>query len=687
MSNQNSGNILLNRELSILHFNERVLAQALDETIPLLERLQYVLICNSNLDEFFEIRVANLKHQISAHPGQLTSDGYDPRQILMAIHTHVHALVARQYKILNEILFPALETHGIRIIPEQDWDAEQASWLRQYFRKQVLPLVSPIALDPAHPFPKLVNKSMNFIVLLSGKDAFGRDYNLAVVQAPRKLPRFIRLPDELCETGDNFVYLSSIISANISKIFPGMAINGCHQFRITRDSDFSLDVDTVDDLPKALQTGLFSRRYGHATRLEIDSQCPKQQYQFLLKQHGLSEEDLYLVEGQVNLSRSKILLDLVDYPELRFPTFEPSIPLALKQPQKVFARVAEQDILLNHPFQGFDPIVQWVRAAANDPDVLAIKVTLYRTGADSPMISALAEAALAGKEVTAVVELQARFDEADNIALSNRLQSAGALVVYGVLGYKTHTKMLLMIRREFGKLARYAHLSTGNYHASTAKVYVDFGLLTRDKEITHDVQSIFNQLTGMGKAVKLKRLLHAPFTLAKNLRELIDDEIIAAKTGNKAHIIAKMNALTDPGIIQLLYQASQAGVKIELMVRGACCLRPGVKGLSENISVRALVGRFLEHARVYYFYHDGDELLYLASADWMTRNLYSRVEICYPILDPALKLRLQQEALQDYLQDNQQTWLLQSDGCYKRIVRAKEKPCAVQPLLLKQYQQ
>ncbi len=674
----------LNRELSILQFNRRVFSYALDPDIPLLERLNYALICSANLDEFFEIRVAHLQLQAIRQPNSKTLDGYDPRQVLQAISQMTHQLVSEQYLVLNEQLFPALAEAGIRFVPEEQWTPTQAAWVKQYFRTRVLPLLSPIALDPAHPFPRLVNKSLNFIVSLTGKDAFGRDYGLAVVHAPRSLARLIRLPDE-GSGGDHFVYLSHIIAAHVEELFSGMEITGCYQFRVTRNSDSLLNPEEIDDLSKALQKELLSRRYGAATRLEVVQNCPPTILQFLLEQHQLQESDLYLVNGPVNMGRYRALLALIDYPQLRYPAFTATVPPELLKHKNIFSCIRKRDILLGHPWQSFTSVIELIQQAAIDAKVLAIKVTLYRTGANSPMVDALVQAARAGKEVTAVIELMARFDEADNIDLANRLHVAGALVVYGVLGFKTHAKMLLVVRQEDDQLVRYVHLGTGNYHANTAKVYVDYGVFTYDEQITRDVQSVFQQLTGMGKAIKLQRLLHAPFTLLKSLKEKIAQESEWARQGKSARIIAKMNALTEPTIIQALYQASQAGVQIDLIVRGACCLRPGVPGLSDNIRVRSIVGRFLEHARIYYFYNNGDEMLFLASADWMTRNFFRRVEVCFPVQDKQLLERIKQEALLLYLADNKQAWELQTDGNYCKVDATRATPQAAQEVLLERY--
>ena len=524
------------------------------------------------------------------------------------------------------------------------------------------PVLTPISLDPAHPFPRLVNKSLNFIVTLEGKDAFGRQIDLAVVPAPRSLPRVVRLPDELTGGKEHHVMLSAIIHEHVSDLFPGMTATGCYQFRVTRNADLALNED-VEDLAKALKGELNSRRFGRAVRLEVTHNCPKHIYDYLLDEFDLEEEQLYKVDGPVNLAR---LLSNFKRPHLRYDSHTPIIPKVLRKSENIFSAMQKQDILLHHPFESFAPVINLLREAARDPQVLAIKQTLYRSGPDSEIVQVLAEAARNGKEVTAVIELRARFDEESNIEVANVLQEAGAVVVYGIVGYKTHAKMILVVRRENNKLVRYVHLGTGNYHAGNARIYTDYGLLTTDKELCEDVHRIFQELTGMGKMAKLKKLLHAPFTLHAQLINFIDDEIANAKAGKPAQIIVKVNALTEMQLINKLYEASQAGVQIDLIIRSICCLRPGLPDLSENIRVRSIVGRFLEHTRVYYFLNGGDSRIYCSSADWMDRNLFNRVEACFPIEDAALKKRIYQQGLLNYLKDNQQAWLLQSDGTWLR---------------------
>ncbi|AJD46829.1 polyphosphate kinase [Isoalcanivorax pacificus W11-5] len=654
----------INRELSLLQFNLRVLEQAMDERQPLMERLNFLLIFSSNMDEFFEIRVAGLQNRLQTNTGQPTLDGMLPGDILKRISAIVHEAVTRQYHILNDILLPALASEGVHFLRRENWTSEQETWVKRYFRDQIYPVLTPIALDPAHPFPRLVNKSLNFIVSLDGKDAFGRQTGLAIVPAPRSLPRLIRIPDDICDDGnDNFVFLSSMIHAHVSDLFPGMKATGCYQFRVTRNADMEVDED-VDDLALALKGELLMRRYGDEVRLEVADNCPRHLIEYLLQKFELGEEDLYEVNGPVNLAR---MFTDVKRPRLRYTPFTPRVPARIKNAESIFDVVDQGDILLNHPFESFNPVVNYLAEAARDPKVLAIKQTLYRTGTNSEILDHLETAARNGKEVTAVVELRARFDEESNIEGARRLQEAGAIVVYGIVGYKTHSKMMLIIRRDAnGNIRRYAHMGTGNYHTKTTKLYTDYGLLTSDEGLCQDVHKIFLELTGMGKAARLKQLMHSPFTLHSGLLELIDFETQEALAGRKARIIAKVNSLTDPQIMQALYRASQAGVPIDLIVRGMCCLRPGLPGVSDNIRVRSIIGRFLEHTRVHYFHHGGEERIYLSSADWMERNLINRVETCFPINDPKLRERILYEGLEVYLQDNSQAWLLQSDGSYLR---------------------
>ncbi|GAA4651570.1 polyphosphate kinase 1 [Kistimonas scapharcae] len=677
----------INRELSHLQFNIRVLEQSLNEDYPLLERLRFLLIFSSNMDEFFEIRVSGLKQQIEFAREQVGLDGMQPAEVLKEISQLTHEHVSRQYAILNDIMLPALADQGIRFIRRNQLTEKQASWVKNFFFQQVMPIISPIGLDPAHPFPRLANKILNFIVELEGKDAFGRETGMAIIPAPRSLPRIVRLPDNLCEKGgENYLFLSSIIHQHAEDLFPGMTIKGCYQFRITRNSDLSLD-DEVDDLASALQGELLARRYGDAVRLEVADNCPRHLADFLLRQFALTESELYEVNGPVNLTRLMDVCNTPTHSDLQFRPFSPGFPKGLpiglpKNSDRLFDVIQQEDILLMHPFQTFTPVVDLLRQAAKDPHVLAIKQTLYRTGANSEMVDALVEAARHGKEVTVVVEIRARFDEEENLKLARRLQEAGAIVVYGVVGYKTHTKLMLIVRREGRRIVRYAHLGTGNYHAVNARLYTDYSLMTCDKDLTNDVHKVFQQLTGMGKAVRVKKLFHAPFTLKKNLIDLINREAENAREGRPARIILKANALTEANVIKALYKASQAGVKVDLVIRGICSLRPGIEGLSDNIRVRSIVGRFLEHTRVYFFQNDAEPKVFCSSADLMIRNLDHRVEACFPIENPKLATRIKKE-LDLYLTDNTGSWKLLPDGSYEqnRPVR-NQKPRNAQQALL-----
>ncbi len=665
----NSPELYLNRELSLLEFNWRVLQQALDTDVPLLERLNYLCISSTNLDEFFEVRVAGLIQQIEIGDPYLEADQVTAHDVLKLISKRAHELVDEQYQVLNEVLIPALAKESIEILPRAQWTDEQRSWLCTYFLEEVAPILSPIGLDASHPFPRLLNKSLNFIVSLVGKDAFGRNRSSAILQAPRALPRVIQLPEELHNEGEyRFVFLSSIIHAFADDLFYGMTVKGCYQFRVTRNSDLAIDTEETSDLLLAISDELTHRNYGDEVRLEIAHNCPEEMVDFLRVQCGMHQNNVYLVNGPVNLSRLQALYSMIERPNLKFKHFTQGRPSAVSADSDIFAAIRKQDVLLHHPYQSFSPVIDFLKQAAADPTVLAIKQTLYRTGAKSPIVDALVSAAQAGKEVTVVIELRARFDEAANVALAARLQQAAVHVVYGIVGYKTHAKMLLILRRENNKLRHYIHLGTGNYHRSTSRIYTDYGLLTNDKKIGEDVSHLFAQITSLGKIPKMHKLLHAPFTLHEGLLERINREISNAEAGKPARIIAKVNALVEPEIIQSFYKASIAGVTVDLIVRGTCCIKPGIEGLSENIHVRSIVGRFLEHTRVFYFENDGDCEVWAASADLMKRNLLRRVEACFPIEQKKLKKRIIND-LELYLADNCQAWILSKDGRYQRVTR------------------
>ncbi|MDJ0975932.1 MAG: polyphosphate kinase 1 [Planctomycetota bacterium] len=673
----------INRELSLLEFNRRVLMQAKDQSLPVLERLRFLAICSSNLDEFFEIRVAGLKEKITYDLGWTGPDRTPPREILRKVSERAHGLVAEQYRVLDDEIRPALEAEGIEALRHTGWTQRQKQWIQRYFRSEALPILTPIAIDPAHPFPKVLNKGLSFLVELEGKDAYGRASGVAVVQVPRSLPRVVRLPRSLSRAPHTYVLLTSIIQEHVGELFPGMHVYGCHQFRITRNSDLWVDEEEVENLLHALKGELPSRRYGEAVRLEVHENCPEEMVAYLRQETRLAEDDVYRVNGPVNLHRLSGIYDHSDRDDLKYTPFLPGLAKRLRRHKSIFEAIKRRDVLLHHPYQQFSPILDLLREAATDPDVIALKMTLYRVGDKSPVVEALLDAARHGKEVTALVELRARFDEEANIDLATRLEEVGVNVVYGIVGYKAHTKLLMIVRRERGRIRRYVHCGTGNYHAGTARAYTDFGLMTADAEIGEDVHHIFMQLTGLGKAAKLQKLLQSPFTLHKGLLRMIRQEAKNARAGKPARIMAKMNSLSEPETIQALYAASQAGVQIDLVIRGICCLRPGVPGLSDNIRVRSIVGRFLEHHRVYYFHAGGKELVFCSSADWMSRNLKRRVEQAFPVLDAKAKLRVLREGLEIYWRDNQQAWDLQSDGSYVRAAaKAGDEPYCSQRRLL-----
>ncbi len=675
--------LYFNRELSQLDFNFRVLAQAQDPSVPLLERLRYLCISCTNLDEFFEIRAATVRHA-QDFGAPLPPDGLAPATALKRIHDRAAELVQAQYACWNEVLRPTMNAEGIRLLTRDQWTPEQVEWLRGYFRDEIMPVLSPLGLDPSHPFPKILNKSLNIVVVLKGRDAFGREGHLAIVRAPRSLPRIIRLPDadgdgDMCH---DFVFLSSVLSAFVDEMFPGMKVKGAYQFRVTRNSELIVDEDEIENLALALRDELIGRGYLRAMRLEIAEDCPDAIVRTLLQNFDLPENAVYRINGPVNLNRVIQVYDLVARPDLKFPPYQAR---TLRDAESIFERIAEGDVLLHHPFDGFAPVLELIKQAAADPNVLAIKQTLYRTGKDSAIVEHLVQAARNGKDVTVVVELRARFDEEANLGLADRLQDAGVQVVYGVVGFKTHAKMLLVVRREGRKLRRYVHLGTGNYHSGTARAYTDLGLLSADPELGHDVHLIFQQLSGLAPQTTLARLLQSPFTLLPGILQRIEREAAHARAGRPARIVAKMNALNEPEVIRALYAASQAGVRIDLIVRGACTLRPGVPGVSESIRVRSIVGRFLDHSRVYWFADGGQGVgeLFCASADWLERNLLRRVETCFPVLDPALAARVRDEALDNYIADNTNAWELQPGGEYARVVPAEgDAPHSAQAALL-----
>jgi polyphosphate kinase len=685
----------INREISILEFNSRVLSKAKDKSVPILERLRFLCICSANLDEFFGVRVAALK-EMERVDGLLTSpDNLNPTEVLADINRLAHQIIHDQYKVLNEDLIPELDRHNIHITHRDEWTAEQRTWAKDYFEKNLAPILSPMGVDPAHPFPQVENLSLHFIITLEGKDAFGRSIKHAVLQIPRSLPRVIEIPDVVSTYKHQFVFLSTIVHAHIDHIFPGMEVTGCYQFRLTRNTNLILEEETTRDLLPTIQNELLTRSYGNTVRLEVSDQASQEVTEYLLKRFNLSEDELYQVNGPVNLYRLSSMNTLINEPDLFFPKFRQRIPRALlksrakkkgQRVESIFNCIKkEKQILIHHPYHSFYPVLELLRQGAEDPSVLAIRMTLYRTGEKSEIVDYLEMAARKGKEVTVVVELKARFDESTNILVAKRLQRAGAKVVYGVLEYKTHAKMLLLVKKERNKLSYFYHLGTGNYHSITNKYYTDFGILSNDQSVGEDIHKIFQQLTSLVSTKGLKKLLQAPFTLKAGFIEKINREIEIAKTGKEAKILAKMNGLQEPEVIDKLYEASQSGVEIKLIVRGICSLRPGVKGLSENIIVRSVLGRFLEHSRIYYFHNDGESELWCSSADLMSRNLNKRVEIAFPIENQKLKDRVIRQGLEYYLDSEIEAWDLNSDGTYNYTCSDHKDCISIQNILIEEY--
>ena len=676
--------VLLDRERSTLEFNRRVLAQARRDDVPLLERLRYVTIVSSNLDEFFEVRFADYL-ELARRPGT----GVSLRD-LRDVGAEAHRLIDEQYALFNDEVMPALQREGIVVINHAERSEAQRAWVARFFEQQVRPLLVPVGLDPAHPFPQVANKSLNFIVRLGGRDAFGRENRIAIVKVPRVLPRVIRLPDAIAGGRQAFVMLTSVIRAHLHELFPGREVTFFSQFRVTRDSDLEVDEDDVKNLRQALRSGLTRRHFGQAIRLEVVATCPDELAEFLLQQFALPPEALYRVNGPVNLVRLNQLIDQADAEPLRFPAYEPAWPeRRLPRDKPIFECLREGDVLLHHPFESFEPVVQFLREAVHDPDVLAIKQTIYRTGAQSVLMDLLLEAVRRGKEVMVVVELKARFDEEANINWAERLEAVGAQVVYGIVGLKTHAKMLVVTRREGHRLRRYAHLSTGNYNPKTARLYTDVGYLTADAELTADADAVFQQLASLVRLRPPRHLLTAPFVLHRRMLRHIQHVADAARAGRRARIVVKVNALTDVALIDALVTAGRAGADIDLVVRGACMLPPGVPGHTGRIRVRSVVGRFLEHTRVAYFAWgdgDADEVLYLSSADWMSRNMLRRIEVAWPVRDATLRQRVIDECLVPYLHDTLDAWTLHADGHYERVrPAAGQRAVSAQRALMRRY--
>jgi polyphosphate kinase len=679
----NSGIELLDRDVSILAFNERVLDWAKRPEVPLLERLRYLCIVSSNLDEFFEVR-ADL-HMSAYRNGD--EKGIYNTKTFETVYNTARDLVNEQYSLYNAVLLPSLQKEGIKILSHADRNLVQKKWVKEYFKREVNPLLVPVGLDPAHPFPQVANKSLNFIVQLSGKDAFGRSNDIAIVKVPRVLPRVIPLPAKVAGHGKAFVLLSSVIRAHLNDLFPGREVGHFSQFRVTRNSDLSVDEEEVENLRTALRKGLQHRQYGQALRLEVSDSCSEHLSDFLLKQFSLPKSALFRAAGPVNLVRLSQLIDLVDDPELLFSAYQSSFPKQLKQGESIFARMQKGDVLIHQPFESFDGVLAFLKEAVEDPQVLAIKQTIYRTGSDPAMMNLLREAVSRGKEVTAVVELKARFDEEANINWAEQLESVGAQVVYGVVGLKTHAKMLLVTRREGRLLKRYGHLSTGNYNPRTAKLYTDLSYLTSDVRMTADMETLFVHLASPSRLGKMHKLWAAPFFLQKNMVEKIEAVGAAAAKGLPARIVAKMNSLTDPVLVHALISAGQKGAQIDLIVRGACMLPAGIPGKTDNIRVRSIIGRFLEHSRVFFFETDTVQDIYLSSADWMSRNMTRRVELAWPVLELSLRQRLIDECLLAYLHDTRNAWTLDADGKYRRVEKLGRKPQSAQALLMQKYSQ
>lgn len=665
----NDRDVMINRELGLIQFYRRVLAQVLDENIPALERLRYLCIVTKNCDELFEVRIARLLKWEKEQPNKTLADGLKVTEALEKIRNDVAELYSDIYSIYQNTILPLLNKHDIYILDARQWNKERQRWAYNYFINELKPVLTPIGIDPSHPFPRVPNKGLHFAVELDGKDQFGRESKIAIVEAPRILSRVIRLPEDLAPAPNTFVLLQDIISLHVNEFFYGMSVRGCYPFRVTRAADLTVNSDQKN-LRNALTRELHNRKYAECSRLELDisnGEPPIKFIDILLKQFNITRSDLYRVYGPVNLSRLSDIASMVDDDSLKFTSYSSGLPKELQEEPDIFKAMAKGDILLHTPYQSFDPVVELTRRAAEDPHVLAVKMTVYRTGNDSELVQNLIKAARAGKQVVASIELFARFDEEANVELARQLEEAGAHVVYGVMGYKVHAKMLTIIRQEGDQLQHYVHLGTGNYHQFTAKIYTDFGLLTTNAEIARDVDNIFSQITGVGKAGVLNVLFQSPFTLHDMIMKAIERETFNALGGKKAEIIAKMNSLVENQVIRALYRASQAGVKITLIVRGACALRPGLSGISDNITVKSVVGRFLEHHRVFYFYDSGNEDVFIASADWMKRNFFKRVETCIPILNARIKRRIIDESLKLYIQDNVNSWQMDADGNYHKV--------------------
>jgi polyphosphate kinase len=656
----------INRELSWLEFNRRVLEEAQDATQPLIERIKFLSIFSSNLDEFFEIRVAGIKQQIESETSDVGPDGLSPTETFNQIQRLAHELVATEYELFNKELLPELDKNRIRIRNVSELGARRAAWLRKYFQEEVFPMLTPLAVDASHPFPDLLNKSHNLLVRAKTKRR--GEPLLAIVQVPRVVPRLILMPRVQGEDEPwDYIYLASLIKQHIAELFPGLILDAVHAFRVTRNSDLYIDDEEAENLLRTIEQELRRSSKGDAVRLEVEADCPKDFIELLMEFYDLTEADVYKLNGPLSMTHLTPLLTNDAFANLKDRPFQPGHDPGLPPHADMFEVMRRQDVLLHHPYDSFEPIVDLVEEAARDPQVLAIKITLYRTSGDSPIVEALIDAATAGKQVTAIVELRARFDEAANIQWARRLEEAGAHVIYGVVGLKTHCKAILIVRRDADQIRRYVHLGTGNYHQRTARIYTDFSLLTSSPQLTEEVAIVFNTLTGLAGYPGLKKLMVAPFDMKQRLIAKIERERDNARAGKPARIVAKLNSLVDQEIIEKLYEASSAEVTIDLIVRGICCLRPKVPDLSEYIRVISIVGRFLEHSRIYYFENGGQPEVYLSSADWMPRNFLRRVEVAFPLETPPLLNHITSEVLPRFLNDRVKARELQPDGSYRRL--------------------
>lgn len=667
-----SNDHFLNREISWLEFNQRVLQEAMNPDIPLLERVKFFSIASSNLDEFFEVRVAGIKQQIEGDIVERSLDGLSPVESFNLLTARVRRIVGEQYTFWRNHLQPELEKAGIRFVEYEALNEKDRAWLENYYRTQVRPVLTPLAVDPAHPFPHIQNKALNIVVSLSIEQDSVSLPRLAVMQVPRVLPRIVPLPKS--DRGLEFMFLGHIIGHYLGDMFPGTIIHGHWKFRVTRNSELYVDEDDAENMLQAVEEELRNRRKGEAVRMEVDADCPQEVWQTLLEKQNLTEDDLYLINGPINPTRLMAIYEGSHSPELRDKPFVAPIGNTVRERSVLFSTIRRRDILLHHPYESFNTVVDFLEQAARDPSVLAIKQTLYRTGGDQRIVGALMLAAENGKQVTAIAELKARFDEANNIQWARRLEENGVHVVYGIVGKKVHGKITLVVRRDDDRIRRYLHLATGNYNPTTARIYTDLSFFTCDEDFAEDATNLFNLLTGICRFQTPRKLLIAPFELHKRMIDLINREADHALKKRPARIIAKMNSLSDPEIIRALYRASQAGVKIDLIIRGICCLRPGIPGVSENISVRSIIGRYLEHARIFHFDNGGKPATYIGSADWMSRNFFRRMEVVAPIEDPAMRDRIVTKILGAQLADNTKAWILGTDGTYTRVTRKEGQP-------------